>query len=58
MQKSCLIIAVLLSILLGVGFVSAAIADHIVISEFLVDSSGVESAYEFVEFYNGLQKET
>lgn len=28
------------------------VADHVVISEFLVDSSGPESAYEFVELYN------
>jgi hypothetical protein len=28
------------------------IADHLVISEFLVDSSGSEPAYEFVELYN------
>ncbi len=30
----------------------STIADHVVISEFLVDSSGLESAYEFVELYN------
>jgi len=28
------------------------LANHVVISEFLADSSGLESAYEFVELYN------
>ena len=55
-KNSFLILIVILILSLFLIIVSsnalATIADHVVISEFLVDSSGLESAYEFIELYN------
>ncbi|MBW2975641.1 lamin tail domain-containing protein [Candidatus Woesearchaeota archaeon] len=57
MRKNCLggifvTLLLVLSLLLSSGIACAKIADHVVISEFLVESSGIESEFEFVELYN------
>ena len=47
-----ILLSSIIFLILCMSFVSAEIADYVVISEVLVDSSGAESDYEFVELHN------